>query len=656
MSYRGPGISSPINSYPVYDKGGQTWNIKAFGAIGNGIQAFDGVVAATSSSFSSASAAFVSTDAGKIIVIWGAGASAEALVTTIVGVVSATTVTLGTAATTAVAAATWVYGNDDSAAILAAIDACVAGSPGGGTVEIPAGIYLCNSVVSPQQSSGHLVLAGAGKGASVLMGDAFGVNEVIQFRMPATIRDLTVDANNVTINGMILSAGMVGATATGNVASTTAGSGVVTLAGNFPVAVGDVMSVFGAGPVVGSGTNTQSLTGTVTAVTVGASTSVTLNVLATTTVAAKKAFFGSALSPVGEYTVENFNVRNVASNSPGYGLQVVDPNGSYPPQIGTLRLLGVTAGPSYSTLQEVVNILNVHDCFVKSMVCEGITGRVGPNFFGIDNLVVEGLILDLSTAAVNDILVFGADFGSAGNYIVDGLVVNDPHGVGKPIIVYCSELQASNWNIPYGGLCYIHFNTEPAISSGTFTNCVLGSGIGVMTSPATLTITGGRVGLNSAAPRACINNPNSGNTGLITASGVTFDLTGTVSNVVLSSTSATVVAQVQFSNCSVINSTAAVKVINQGSVTGSILGCAGLNPFGMLTAPVVGASPWTYTNTNAFAVVAYVSDSAGGTTIAVGGTTVLTVLAGGSGSVRLGAGEAMVVTYTTTPTVQVVGE
>ncbi len=82
----------------------------------------------------------------------------------------------------------------------------------------------------------------------------------------------------------------------------------------------------------------------------------------------------------------------------------------------------------------------------------------------------------------------------------------------------------------------------------------------------------------------------------------------------------------------------------------SISGVDGYNPVGALTAPTVGASPWTYTNSNNVPVTLYVS---GGTVTSIVQSGVTTGLV--AGAFPLEVGQSVVVTYTAAPTVALIG-
>jgi hypothetical protein len=166
----------------IYDAGGQVFNVKAteYGAKGD-TKIIVGAGTISSGSLStltrSDSGTFVSGDVGKTITVQKAGASSAVLSTTIATFVSATTVTLTTAASGAVSGVDFAYGTDDTVAIVNAIAAADVGQTAGGgiggstngpagTVLFPPGIYTISGAKNGNAAidlGGHTVnLIGSG--------------------------------------------------------------------------------------------------------------------------------------------------------------------------------------------------------------------------------------------------------------------------------------------------------------------------------------------------------------------------------------------------------------------------------------------------------------------------------------------------------------
>lgn len=105
---------------------GDAIDMRALGVVADGYAAADAVISASSTSMTSASRNCQSPDAGKIVVIAGAGAASAPLHTTVVSC-SGSTYILATAASTAVAAntnaASWAIGTDNSPTLASAVSA-----------------------------------------------------------------------------------------------------------------------------------------------------------------------------------------------------------------------------------------------------------------------------------------------------------------------------------------------------------------------------------------------------------------------------------------------------------------------------------------------------------------------------------------------------
>lgn len=125
----------------ILDKGGQVFNVKAYGAKGNTKIVLDGAMSSSSNTttLTSATANFTSGDVGKLISVAGAGSAGGILSSTIATFTNSTTVILANAASTTVSGAKITWGTDDTASIQAAMNAA---GPSGSIVQFPAGNYL----------------------------------------------------------------------------------------------------------------------------------------------------------------------------------------------------------------------------------------------------------------------------------------------------------------------------------------------------------------------------------------------------------------------------------------------------------------------------------------------------------------------------------
>ena len=99
-----------------------------------------------------------------------------------------------------------------------------------------------------------------------------------------------------------------------------------------------------------------------------------------------------------------------------------------------------------------------------------------------------------------------------------------------------------------------------------------------------------------------------------------------------------------------LTSTNITTPVDNASTTSKIADNLGYNPVGAMTAPTVGASPWTYTNNTGVDQTLNVS---GGTISAISANGVATGLT--SGSFLVPAGNTLVVTYTAAPTISASG-
>jgi len=139
------------------EDGAVVFNVKQYGAKGDGVQAFDGAITAADNTFTSASASFAASDIGKVITIQSAAGTNLDLTTTIASINSATSVELTNAATDTVSSSSYTYGTDDTTAIRAAFAALGSDSVIGktGIIFFPEGTYIVNGAFD--QSGGSQI-------------------------------------------------------------------------------------------------------------------------------------------------------------------------------------------------------------------------------------------------------------------------------------------------------------------------------------------------------------------------------------------------------------------------------------------------------------------------------------------------------------------
>lgn len=131
--------------------GGFSISVLDHGALADAIVIEDAGINAASPTLNSASSAFTVSLIGLSVAVPGAGASGATLISTIIGVPSATSLTLNHNASTTVSASRAVYGTDNTPAFQAALDAA-ATSLITRTVFAPDGNYLLatDSLIIPQ--------------------------------------------------------------------------------------------------------------------------------------------------------------------------------------------------------------------------------------------------------------------------------------------------------------------------------------------------------------------------------------------------------------------------------------------------------------------------------------------------------------------------
>jgi hypothetical protein len=138
------GVMSAADKGKV-DATGRVFNVKIYGAKADGQTFTDATMASSSTTLTTSGSHFTSADAGKSIIVKGAGASSHDLITTIVVVNGVSSITLANSAIVSVSAVEFTYGTDDVAAIQAATNASV--TAGGGQVAFPDGVYILASAL-----------------------------------------------------------------------------------------------------------------------------------------------------------------------------------------------------------------------------------------------------------------------------------------------------------------------------------------------------------------------------------------------------------------------------------------------------------------------------------------------------------------------------
>lgn len=136
-----------VSTGKQWDSGGMVYNVKAYGAKGDGRVVQDGAITIGLAVFTSAG--ILAGDVGKQVCIAGAGTLQGGVnggyKGIVLGVVAGVSATMDTAANASASGAWATIGHDDTAAIQAAINDAI--TAGGGTIYRPAsaGFYLLNS-------------------------------------------------------------------------------------------------------------------------------------------------------------------------------------------------------------------------------------------------------------------------------------------------------------------------------------------------------------------------------------------------------------------------------------------------------------------------------------------------------------------------------
>jgi len=144
VTFSGGGIAAPFTRAdfvaPSVNVG---MSITAFGGVSNYRVVTDGAITISTATFTSATAAFVAKDQGKVIKVKGAGTAGADLITTILTINSATSVTLAASAATSVTNAVSMLASDNSTALQNAINFGRTDMGGAGYVTIlfPPGYY-----------------------------------------------------------------------------------------------------------------------------------------------------------------------------------------------------------------------------------------------------------------------------------------------------------------------------------------------------------------------------------------------------------------------------------------------------------------------------------------------------------------------------------
>lgn len=149
VKFSGTGITTQftVGDFVLTDLGYDVFNVRAYGALGNGRISHKGVSTSSSAVVACSDCNFASEDVGKIIREDQAGTALgiqfREVVSTIASVQSSTQATMAATASRSASNLTVTIGVSDDTAIQNAVNAAVTA---GGGVYVPAGIYLINDI------------------------------------------------------------------------------------------------------------------------------------------------------------------------------------------------------------------------------------------------------------------------------------------------------------------------------------------------------------------------------------------------------------------------------------------------------------------------------------------------------------------------------
>lgn len=157
-SARGAIVANPFTTNnwlsSITDTNKSIWNVKDFGAVGNGKLNNTAAMVSNSAALTVSGSPFAANDVGKVVTVYQAGVKPSGWVTTnqalnltgtILSFTDANHVTLSTNCQTTVNSSHAIWGTDDTDAINRGIHyLCTNNINGGGTLFFPSGIYIVN--------------------------------------------------------------------------------------------------------------------------------------------------------------------------------------------------------------------------------------------------------------------------------------------------------------------------------------------------------------------------------------------------------------------------------------------------------------------------------------------------------------------------------
>lgn len=329
---------------PITDKGGQVFNVKAFGAKGDGKKVTDGAMTASSAALSSASAVFTVNDVGKTVGVVGAGLLAPPAAPTLSQSASGGTILAGTYQVII----TYVNANGETVGSASA-SITTTGSTSQITISSPSGL---------QNATGWYAYVTQAGGNTYTRQQALGSPTPIATNLVLTAPPTSTGANPPLSN-----------TATGVLLLTTISAYVSST--QVTLAAAAAATVSGASVVYGTDDHAD---------------------ITNTIIAANAAGGGVVLIPEGNYVIGNVIApyNNVIIRGTGQGSILTNLVGTY--QI--FRHIGYSAG---------ITNFELHDLLLTTL---DWSGAMWYSDGGLSNILFEDCIFSAPGAGVNDHLVF----------------------------------------------------------------------------------------------------------------------------------------------------------------------------------------------------------------------------------------------------------
>lgn len=355
----------------------------------------------------------------------------------------------------------------------------------------------------------------------------------------------------------------------------------------------------------------------------------------------------TANAVVDTMLLSNVRVTNIAPGSAGWlFVSICTPGTGYFINILTMENV-VLDGPS-ATGQDAMGVAQVVACYAKNITIRNCNRS--PNFYYIENLMLDGCYVTGGVSTTEPCFVVDSSVQRA---VVANLNIDSSNASAPVFEAQDCTVTESYINTPTG----LWFGQPSATLTGLslrIISSVIAGAIVVQGSGdyGNLEVRSCRIRPQVTAPGAVLNYQATPTLPTLDFVGNYVDTTNVSGAVIMSNASGCNLSNAQITGNHIVGPKAGVML---GSTIGTLSNVLisdnlGYNPVGAMTAPTVGASPWTYTNSTGVNQTLNVS---GGTVSAISANGVVTGLL--AGSFLVPAGETLVVTYTAAPTVTASG-